>query len=197
MIDIEPLNRSCNIGGFWNGPRRWCVRFGDTNPSVWRFATKHARLASGINPVTSFDAKAEHEATAGVVGCHDVVAARGYHHFALYSSGKPHNAVFGETCAWHVLEYPGLAAWKTPKPWEEKHHNFGATCSFRCSNVPRVGGFPLFGQPLGLACPTLPSPFLERCDFHQGNMFICKTASLATAVNSAPWWMPSTAWWRF
>lgn len=30
MIDIEPLNRSCNIGGFWNGPRRWCEN-GDTN----------------------------------------------------------------------------------------------------------------------------------------------------------------------
>lgn len=86
---------------------------GDTNLPSDR--SNAGRLASGINPVTSFDAKAEHEATAGVVGCHDVVTVRGYHHFALYSSGKPHNAMFGETCAWHVLEYPGLAAWKTPK----------------------------------------------------------------------------------
>ena len=74
------------------------------------WSSKRARLASGINPVTPFDAKAEHEAAAGVVGCHDVVAVRGHHHFALYSSGKPHHAVLGETCAWHVPEYPGLAA---------------------------------------------------------------------------------------
>ena len=74
------------------------------------WSSKRARLASGINPVTPFDAKAEHEAAAGVVGCHDVVAVCGHHHFALYSSGKPHHAVLGETCAWHVPEYPGLAA---------------------------------------------------------------------------------------
>ena len=120
------------------------MRIGDTNlPSH-----QHARLASGINPVTSFDAKAEHETTAGVVGCHDVITVRGYHHFALYSSGKPHNVVFGETCAWHVLEYPRLAAWKTPVVMRRVlQTNFGSKVVF--FSVFRLGWgfrvFPLFG----------------------------------------------------
>lgn len=146
-------------------------------------------LASGINPVTSFDAKAEHEATAGVVGCHDVIAVHGYHHFALYSSGKPHNAVFGETCAWHVLEYPGLAAWKTPQVMRREIHNFGLLLFF--FGVPFGWGFrvfPLFGLAERFGMSNSSITISKSMLFtNRGNMFTCRTASLATAVNSAPW----------
>lgn len=84
------------------------------------------------------------------------------------------------------LNIQGLQLGKPPSHEKRNTTTLGCCFFFRCSVWVGVENPQVLRK--GLACPTLPSPFLEiDATKNRGNMFTCKTASLATAVNSAPW----------